>query len=396
MTAWATMGTASQSASVSVTVDPPPVDSGGACGGSAPLATGTGIATRSGPMATVCYPPPPGGAVSVVLVMNHDTLNPLHPRIRGMTVNDIVVPERQPDTASIQVSVAQNGTAVPAGTPVTVRAEWLPSTGGHAHMQTVLPFESSNAPKLTQPPEQGKPLMGYFFVSASDKRASFTAGTNQSGFVETKLVAGYMSGRARIIASVGVNGQTVADTVIVAYAVPGLIKLQDSMPQHVYWIGGTTYHHQGDNFYVQDSIDQRLRSIAISMKGVVNGDSVFLQYNDGSLPAGGTFTVWYEPIVYEDPFKVEPQGHQSHNTGLDQDIGWCYAKYHGDDGQVNRVKPAACKSPGGSTSLAVSLPVLKTYACELHGAPKAHSNNHYHIRFAGSTDAMPVSLCPNP
>jgi len=137
MTAWATLGTASQSASVSVTVDPAPVDSGGGCGESAAFqpsaprtAKGIRTATQSGAVvATVCYPPPPGGTVSLVLVMNHDTLNPLYPRIRGLLVNDVQVPERQPDTASVQVSLAQNGTPVPAGTPVTIRAEWPPEYG---------------------------------------------------------------------------------------------------------------------------------------------------------------------------------------------------------------------------------------------------------------------------
>ena len=61
--------------------------------------------------------------MSLVLLMNHDTLNPLYPRIHGLTVNSIVVPEREPDTATVQVSLAQNGTPVPAGTPVTILAE---------------------------------------------------------------------------------------------------------------------------------------------------------------------------------------------------------------------------------------------------------------------------------
>jgi len=328
--------------------------------------------------------------------MNHDTLNPLYPRIRGMTVNSIQVPEREPDTASVQVSLAQNGTPVPAGTQVTVRAEWLPNTGGHAHMQNVLRFESTNAPRLTTGPEQGKPLVGYFFVSASDKRASLTLNTNQSGVVETKLVAGYLGGRARVIASAAVSGQTVADTVVVGYAVPGLVQLKDSMLQDVYWIGGTTYHHQGDNFYVQDSVVQRLLSIATNMKDVVNGDSVFLQYNDASLPAGGTFTVYPEPVVYENPFLVEPNGHQTHNTGLDQDVGRCYSKHHGDDGgTLYRLGSSACSGTGGNTSLAVPFADLRTEACSQRGAPVLHSGTHYHIRFVGSNDAIPTNVCPN-
>ena len=35
--------------------------------------------------------------------------------------------------------------------------------------------------------------------------------------------------------------------------------------------------------------------------------------------------MYREPVVYEDPSKAEPEGHQSHNTGLDQDIGLCYS-----------------------------------------------------------------------
>ncbi len=238
-------------------------------------------------------------------------------------------------------------------------------------MQTVLRFES--APTLTAPPEQNRPLVGYFFVSPTDKRVSLTLNTNQSGVVETKLVAGYLSGRAcDRISRRRWTGRRRHGARRIRGSRIGPAERLDASRRVLDW--GDDVHHQGDNFYVQDSVVQRLRLIADSMKGVVNSDSVFLQYNDASLPAGGTFTVYREPVVYEDPFKVEPEGHQAHNTGLDQDIGWCYSKHHGDDGgTLYRLFSSACSGTGGNTSLAVHFDRLQLVACAQHGAPLAHS-----------------------
>lgn len=393
MTAWATLGTASESASVAVTVDPPPVDSGGACGGSAVYQpsgsrtpTGTRIGTPSGAVAaTVCYPPPPGGTVSLVLVMNHDTLNPLYPRIRGLRVNDIQVPEREPDTASVQVSLAQNGTPVPAGTPVTIRAEWLPATGGHAHIENMIRFEGPGTPLLATGPEKDWPLFGYFLeANGLLKARSIQLGTNASGVANERLVAGYMGGRARVIASASVNGQVVADTSIVGYGVSGLVNLQSRIAAGVYWIGGRPAHPQGFGWYVQDSVVARLSAISDSLQDTVSGIPLYPQFNDASLPNGGTYSVRPEPVAFEDPFANESQGHGhvAHNTGLDVDIGLCYAQHQGNDNQVHRVSNC-------DPDQQVDEVLLGRIACQQHGKESLHFGNHYHIRFVGRNDNVP-------
>ncbi len=241
--------------------------------------------------------------------------------------------------------------------------------------------------------------MGYFLVPNVRKLPSVRTTTNNGGTLTVPFVAGYVGGRARVIASASIDGKVLAETVLVAYAVPGLVSLKGGqMPDtDVYWIGGTTDHPQGLNFYVQDSIASRLRPIAESLQTRVNGQKLYLQFNDASLVQGGTFTVQapspVSPAAYENPFRASP-GHLAHDTGLDQDIGLCYTTSWGDDGQVHRVAYSSCTS---NTTQTVNLTTLKQFACQEHGVAQVHGktvNNvfigtHYHIRFVGSNENAP-------
>ncbi len=403
MMAMAYLGTAAESASVSVTVDRPVSGGGGGC--SAPGATRatasppkSGVRTSSktsgAPQILLSCGGGGGGTPSMVLTVTRDTLNPLYPRIRGESVNSVVVPERGPDTATVSVSLTQGGSPVPAGTHVTLRAEWLPSTGGHVHIKNVVRFESANAPVLTTGPEQAWPLFGYFCADRGCilKGKTATLLTNSSGTTSGYLVAGYLGGQARVIVSATIGGQAVEDTAIVGYAVSGLVSLQTRIPlSEVYWIGWNNDHAHLTNFYVQDSIALRLDTIARNMSTTVNGQLLYLQYNDASLPKGGAFTVTLSnQVKFEDPFIDQDMtngGHTAHNTGLDQDVGLCYATYSGEDGGLlHRVYNQACS---GGTGNKVDLRTLQNKACSQHAVAREHFNNHYHIRFVGSHDTAP-------
>src|SRR5207247_9889069 len=149
-----------------------------------------------------------------------------------------------------------------------------------------------------------------------------SVGTESSGTASVYVVSGYLGGRAPVIASAAVGGQVVEDTTMVGYAVSGLVSLQSRIPlADVYWTGGNLDHAEGMNFYVQDTIASRLQPIVENMWKTVNGQQLYLQYNDASLPNGGTFTVTPSNRVrFEDAY-IGSGGHTAQNTGLDQDIG---------------------------------------------------------------------------
>jgi hypothetical protein len=162
--------------------------------------------------------------------------------------------------------------------------------------------------------------------------------------------------------------------------VPGLVNLEDSLT-NVYWIGGTAAHPQGVNWHVVPGVDAALQSIADTLRSSYGGQTLYLQYNDASLPWGGTFTVIPDPL--EDPFNSD--GHLAHATGLDIDIGYCYAERSGDDGQANRVHPGNNGDCSGRPELLVPETDLSRAAEDQNGVNLRHgsipSRYHYHIRF---------------
>jgi hypothetical protein len=305
MTAWAILGTASESASVAVTVDPAPPDTGGGCNGPSFAASGGSSPSRTSPTLGAlgrtsldCGGGGGGGTAAIALTPHTASL---YPRVRALWVNGDSIPEHEPDTVRLQVAVTLDGNPAPGGTAVTLRAEFLPNSGGHAHVMTALPFTS--APAAESGPEQGTPVVGYFLSATGQKLPDLHLLTNGTDTITTKLVAGYLGGQARVIASVYVGEQLVRDTAVVTYAVPGLVRLSDYIAADVYWIGGTSEHPQGDNFYVQSSLSGALQGIAESLK-VTSPQALYVQYNDASLPDGGPFTV--SPGLLDDPVPRSP------------------------------------------------------------------------------------------
>jgi len=297
----------------------------------------------------------------------------LHPRIRGLTVNGIVQPEREPDSSDISATV-RVGDQPAQGTAVQVRAEFLDSTGGHAHIQPSVPFES--APTLTQGPDAGFPVLGHFEY-AGQGNVVLQLTPDPTGAVAAQFVAGYVGGRVRVTASATLDGQEVSRrSVDLEIRVPDLVNLEDSVT-NVYWIGGTAAHPQGVNWHVVPGVIGALQSIADTMLTSNGGQTLYLQYNDASLPLGGTFTVYPNPL--EDPYDNN-RGHVSHAIGLDIDIGLCYAEYSGNDNQIHRVFPGQNLDCSGRPELLVSGTDLQKLVERRNGV-SGFEGDHYHVRF---------------
>ena len=158
--------------------------------------------------------------------------------------------------------------------------------------------------------------------------------------------------------------------------VPDLVNLEDSVT-NVYWIGGTAAHPQGVNWHVVPGVIGALQSIADTMLTSNGGQTLYLQYNDASLPLGGTFTVYPNPL--EDPYDNN-RGHVSHAIGLDIDIGLCYAEYSGNDNQIHRVFPGQNLDCSGRPELLVSGTDLQKLVERRNGV-SGFEGDHYHVRF---------------
>lgn len=401
MTAWAVIGTASESASVAVTVDAPTGDTSGGCGLRAAPSGAVNVtkrmsataATPSAGSATTahsvlvrdCGGGGGGGTPGLSLSVDHDTLSPLYPRIRRDTVNSVPVPGRAPDTANITVTVTQGGSP-DSNAAVTIRAEFLPGTGGHAHFTSPVRFES--APGVAHGPDSSWSVFGHFItVVGLLPSPTVQLRTPGNGILQAQLAAGFVSGRARIIASASIGDRVLVDTAIVAIGVPNLVSLE-TIDTSVYWIGGDENHALGNNLYMQDSVATRTRAISDSMRIEVLGFPYYLQFNDASLVDGGTFSVSSGLVTAENPYPTGSIiGHVAHDTGLDVDIGLCYANASGDDGGfAHKVTSNQCKSGQYEE---VDLGVLQRQACAVHGVARAHFGTHYHIRFVGSSDVAP-------
>jgi hypothetical protein len=300
---------------------------------------------------------------AVVLTLALDSAE-LHPRIPAVTVNGSAQPEVPPGLTDVEASITRGGNPV-VGVSVALRAELMPGVGGHAHVDTIVRLE--NAATATQGPDQNQPIPGHFRHDGA-KRAAVQASTGTDGRARTRFSAGYMGARVRVIASATVDGKAVADTVPVTVRVPNLVTAEARLDTLVYWIGGTEAHPQGVNWYVRDSLLDELEDIASALRRTIRGQNYYLQYNDISLPLGGTFTEHPNPL--EHPWTP----HRSHNLGTDIDIAFCYNMLRGNDGGGNRRRQCSGveRVPQGR---------LDDAARAEGGINRVHGGNHYHIRF---------------
>jgi hypothetical protein len=158
--------------------------------------------------------------------------------------------------------------------------------------------------------------------------------------------------------------------------VPNLVTLEDSLT-NVYWIGGRAAHPQGVNWHMVTPVVGAMQSIADSMRRTNGGQTLYLQYNDASLPSGGTFTWEIPPHPLEDPWLP----HVTHAIGLDIDIALCYAEYSGNDNQIHRVHAGQNLDCSGRPELLVSEVELREAAARVNAVTGAEGD-HYHIRFS--------------
>jgi len=94
-----------------------------------------------------------------------------------------------------------------------------------------------------------------------------------------------------------------------------------------------------------------------------------LQYNDMSLPHGGMFDVSGQFHAHDPP--GDPNGHWTHDRGVDIDVGWNYATSQG---------PPVHKNDAGATP--VLLRDLQAAVRNIEpGATVLQEGDHYHIRW---------------
>lgn len=269
----------------------------------------------------------------------------LRPWVRRTTMRDEdgtlwQVDERLPEAADILVR-----TNLGVDTEVNLTALWLPGSGGHDHVQDTLLFDSIptvvSALSAFTTGAVGRPVSG-FFVKGSDSLASVIDTTDQSGNVSVDFVAGFAGGEILIIAV----ADTLADTLAVTISEPSLTDLSTWAPNDAYFVGGTSDHPQGTNWYVTTAFRD---SVAVLLNGL--SDPVggwYPQANDASLPHGGAFTI--SVVDFTDPYRE----HRSHAQGVDIDVSFCMASTNGvDPNQADRKNwnTATSSCPTGSQQL---------------------------------------------
>lgn len=357
----------------------------------APVATAA--AGESVPFAGPPCPPsedPPTETVDTVLTIVADS-TALHPWVRSFLgtigVNGDFVPERVGSLTPVRVAVMEDNAPL-EGVSVEMSAEFIGAPGGHPHYPSKSPLAS--APTVTDQTASGRPLFGYFQLG-SERTGSLGGTTDSNGHFDFDFVAGFVGGEMDLIASAFVGNTLFADTVRIVIRVPDLVDVKPYI-SNAYYIGGTTQHDQGTNWFVRSDIVPRLVHLADLLhepSATVGGVAGFIQLNDASLPLGGAFTEL--PQDYggnEQPFR----SHTSHAVGVDIDFSFCVANVSGDDGGKLHRLNASC-GDGVSTNYPeneLDRRAVRRAAERVGGCVAVHNDNHYHIRFP---QHVPPSAC---
>jgi hypothetical protein len=320
--------------------------------------------------------PAPADTAEVVLTLKADTAE-LHPWIQ--------VTGRVGDTTTVSLTV-QDGEVPQDETVIEFRAEFLPSTGGHTHLQAPLDFEDSPTRAYGGPaPQQQQPVLGYFKQGQS-RTATYADTTDANGEIRFAFVAGWVGGTVDLIASTSVDSERLADTLSLTIKVPGLMALQNNPAAltNALFVGGTAHHPQFVNWHVTAAFGNALTAFTEAMHGV-EGD-VYIQVNDASLEYGGAFSV--DPPVGATAVRMDSpfRRHNSHAVGVDADIALCWSSTSGATAsQTGRVSPSedpenVFTCPEGKT---IDQAIL-TETAEARGLLIIPEDNHYHVRHAGN------------
>ena len=276
------------------------------------------------------------------------------------------VVERPPEVASLLVS-----TNLGLDEVVTLEAFWLPDSGGHDHVGDTLPFDSIptvvSALSAFTTGAVGRPVSG-FFVRGTDSLASVVDTTDQAGSVSVDFVAGFAGGEVLIVA----EADTLVDTLAITVSESDLTDLSSSASTDAYFVGGTSAHPQGTNWYVTPSFGDAVALLVEGMAGTPSG--WYPQVNDASLSHGGTFTI--SPIDFSNPNKK----HRSHAQGIDVDLSFCMAQTNGVDplqSSRQHYDTATKSCPVGTPELDRE-DVLRL--AEFLGLRVIQEKNHYHLR----------------
>lgn len=358
---------------------------------------------------SVCYPPPPFDSantsdtnphgiirVRVFEIVPEDTIaltlasdsTAVTPWLPELTVNTRLQEAALGGIAPFSVTVYAGST--PLTTDVDVWAEWLDTAGGHAHTTQIVRFDEITSATDSFPNRRpffgdlvGKPWTGFLIYQSTDYR-SFEA-TTSAGALDFEFQAGAIGGTVNVIAQTEVSGVVYADTVAIDVRVAGLVDARATQAvTGVYWVGGTTIHPQGSNWFMTPSAAAGMQVIIDSMAVHDAGSGYYLQHNDASLSMGGAFAGGSSSLLTlsgGQTIDFPLASHTSHAIGIDVDLGLCYTtttEYHASVPQPNRVGPDC------STTKAVTRRRLERYSARQDACVRVHNGDHFHIRFAGA------------
>jgi hypothetical protein len=328
---------------------------------------------------------------TLTLSLTADTTK-LHPWIRRTTfVADDTLFEQdsiRSDTASLTIATMFSGQVPAADQEILLSARFLPGTGGHVHIEDTLYLDSASVVGTEAEGFAwgmiGRPLWG-FFRKDTTGLVAVTDTTDAQGVSTVKFAAGFVGGEVAIIASTIWDSVTVADTLVIRITSGPFEDLEDNstITANVALVGGTvdTVPNPNLTLHPQDSIwhaTAMFEDSVVALADQMQNGSMYLQYNDASLPYGGAFTV--SPVADATGARVEYPwaGHRSHALGVDLDVSACWAATPGDNGQLNRVSydPEIEGCPGGAD---VDRETIEETARD-YGLRAIVEGNHFHLR----------------
>lgn len=287
------------------------------------------------------------------------------------------------DTTTVVLSASQ-GQQPAVGLSVDIRAEFMPSAG-HAHITAPLDFENAPTHVYGGPDPVAQAVTGYF-KKGNSRTKSLSEVTDSNGEITFAFVAGWVGGKVDVIAATEVAGQLIVDTLEVVERVSGLTSLHSNPTAlaNALFVGGTSHHPQFQNWYVLPAPGDSLALFALRMHAL--GGTQYPQFNDASLPYGGSFSVapplGATGVRMDAPFRP----HNSHAIGVDIDVALCWSSMSGATSeQTGRVSPTedppnvfACPSDSE-----IDEAQLRERANAL-GFEVFPEDNHFHLRFIGN------------
>lgn len=245
---------------------------------------------------------------------------------------------RPGDSATVRIT-AFDGVAADTGATVIIKAELLPGIGGHAHQQDRLGIDS--LPVISYA-GSSLPVAGHFKVGSTTSD-SLVVETDSTGSITFQVVAGFIGGRLDVISSATIGDSAIVDTLELELRVPDLENLSGraTAAANALFVGAVAAHPFDSTWHATDEFADAMTSLAEEM-----ADSAkYLQFNDVSLPYGGSFSLEANLATVAGTNKVDRPyvSHKSHALGVDMDVSTCFGSQAGVSANPSGVQAPPCE-----------------------------------------------------